>query len=139
MKLSFILGGLLMVSVASSAMYINMQKSKIEQLQVELQTAISNQAILESAISDQNSQIEKQIEREKLNQQRITELSDANNSAQAEVTKLRNTFARHDLNSLAIAKPVLIEKIVNRGTKKVGDELIELTNPRQFDEVSIDN
>jgi len=139
MKLSFILGGLLMVSVAGSSMYINMQKSKIEQLQVELQTAINNQAILESAISDQNSQIEKQIEREKLNQQRITELSDANNSAQAEVTKLRNTFARHDLNSLAIAKPVLIEKIVNRGTKKVGDELIELTNPRQFDEVSIDN
>ena len=139
MKLSFILGGLLMVSIAGSTMYINMQKSKIEQLQVELQTAISNQAILESTISNQNSQIEEQIEREKLNQQRITELSDANNLAQAEVTKLRNTFARHDLNSLAIAKPALIEKIVNRGTKKVGDELIELTNPRQFDEVSIDN
>tara|TARA_R110002020_G_scaffold13250_18_gene47828 strand:- start:3252 stop:3671 length:420 start_codon:yes stop_codon:yes gene_type:complete len=139
MKLSFILGGLLMVSIAGSTMYINMQKSKIEQLQVELQTAISNQAILESTISNQNSQIEEQIEREKLNQQRITELSDANNLAQAEVTKLRNTFARHDLNSLAIAKPALIEKIVNRGTKKVGDELIELTNPRQFDEVPIDN
>ena len=139
MKLSFILGGLLMVSVAGSAMYINMQKSKIEQLQVELQTAINNQAILESAISDQNSQIEKQIEREKLNQQRITELSDANNSAQAEVTKLRNTFARHDLNNLAIAKPVLIENIVNKATKRVGNELIELTNPRQFDEASIDN
>lgn len=128
-----------MVSIAGSTMYINMQKSKIEQLQVELQTAISNQAILESTISNQNSQIEEQIEREKLNQQRITELSDANNLAQAEVTKLRNTFARHDLNSLAIAKPALIEKIVNRGTKKVGDELIELTNPRQFDEVPIDN
>ena len=139
MKLSFILGGLLMVSIAGSTMYINMQKSKIEQLQVELQTAISNQAILESTISNQNSQIEEQIEREQLNQQRITELSDANNLAQAEVTKLRNTFARHDLNSLAIAKPALIEKIVNRGTKKVGDELIELTNPRQFDEVPIDN
>ena len=128
-----------MVSIAGSTMYINMQKSKIEQLQVELQTAISNQAILESTMSNQNSQIEEQIEREKLNQQRITELSDANNLAQAEVTKLRNTFARHDLNSLAIAKPALIEKIVNRGTKKVGDELIELTNPRQFDEVPIDN
>ena len=81
MKLSFILGGLLMVSIAGSTMYINMQKSKIEQLQVELQTAISNQAILESTISNQNSQIEEQIEREKLNQQRITELSDANNLA----------------------------------------------------------
>lgn len=128
-----------MVSVAGSTMYINMQKSKIEQLQVELQTAISNQAILESTISNQNSQIEEQIEREKLNQQRITELSDANNSAQAEVTKLRNTFARHDLNNLAIAKPVLIENIVNKATKRVGNELIELTNPRQFDEAPIDN
>ena len=69
----------------------------------------------------------------------ITELSDANNLAQAEVTKLRNTFARHDLNNLAIAKPVLIENIVNKATKRVGNELIELTNPRQFDEAPIDN
>ena len=50
--------------------------------------------------------------------------------------QLRNTFARHDLNNLAIAKPGLIEKIVNRGTAKVHQQFVDLTNPRQFDETS---
>ena len=68
------------------------------------------------------------------NQARISELSEANDFARQEVNQLRNTFARHDLNNLAIAKPGLIEKIVNRGTAKVHQQFIDLTNPRQFDE-----
>ena len=50
------------------------------------------------------------------------------------MNKLRNTFAKHDLDNLALAKPKLIENIVNKGTKKVKEELIALTNPNQFDE-----
>jgi len=61
-------------------------------------------------------------------------LTEASNEARKEVSKLRNTFAKHDLNSLAIAKGALIEKIINRGTAKVNKELADLTNPRQFDE-----
>ena len=138
-KLNLILGGLLMVSIAGSAMYINMQKATIERLQIELQTAINNQAVLENTISSQNNQITKQLEQQKINQEKITQLNEDSKLAQAEVTKLRNTFARHDLNNLAIAKPGLIEKIVNKGTNKVNKELIELTNPRQFDEQVISN
>ena len=80
------------------------------------------------------AELESQLEREKANQEKIAELTENNNKAREEVTKLRNTFARHDLNNLAIAKPGLIEKIVNNGTKKVGEELTALTDPRQFDE-----
>jgi len=138
-KLNLILGALLMVSIAGSAMYINMQKATIERLQIELQTAINNQAVLENTISSQNNQITEQLEQQKINQERITQLNEDSKLAQAEVTKLRNTFARHDLNNLAIAKPGLIEKIVNKGTNKVNKELIELTNPRQFDEQVISN
>ena len=138
-KLNLILGGLLMVSIAASAMYINMQKATIEKLQIELQTAINNQAVLENTISSQNNQINEQLEQQKISQERITQLNEDSNLAQAEVTKLRNTFARHDLNNLAIAKPGLIEKIVNKGTNKVNKELVELTNPRQFDEKVISN
>ena len=138
-KLNLILGGLLMVSIAGSAMYINMQKATIEKLQIELQTAINNQAVLENTISSQNNQINEQLEQQKISQERITQLNEDSNLAQAEVTKLRNTFARHDLNNLAIAKPGLIEKIVNKGTNKVNKELVELTNPRQFDEKVISN
>ena len=134
LKLSILLGFLLIATVGGSYFYINMQKAQIKQLQVELQTAINNQAVLESAIAQQNTQMQEQLESQIQNQALISELSEANNFARQEVNQLRNTFARHDLNNLAIAKPGLIEKIVNRGTAKVHQQFIDLTNPRQFDE-----
>jgi|TARA_R110001599_G_scaffold219021_1_gene417308 hypothetical protein len=136
---NIILGGLLIASLAGSALYINLQKSKIEKLQLELNVAIQNQKVLENTVSEQNERMKEQLENQKVNQERIKELTEENSKANAEVTKLRNTFARHDLNNLAIAKPGLIEGIVNRGTKKVNSELVELTNPGQFDEEVITN
>ena len=134
MKLSIVMGFLLVAAVGGSYFYINMQKAQIDQLQVELQTAVNNQAVLESTVAQQNSQITQQLEMQRQNQARISELAQANDEAREEATELRNTFARHDLNNLAIAKPGLIEGIVNRGTKQVGAQFIALTNPRQFDE-----
>ena len=113
---------------------LNMQKAQIKQLQVELQTAVNNQAVLEGAIAQQNEQMQAQLESQRQNQALISELSEANDFARQEVNQLRNTFARHDLNNLAIAKPGLIEKIVNKGTAKVNQQFVDLTNPRQFDE-----
>ena len=111
-----------------------MQKAQIGQLQVELQPAVNNQEVLESTIANQNTQIQEQLESQRLNQVRITELTEANDEARQEVSEMRNTFARHDLNNLAIARPGLIEGVVNRGTAKVHQQFIDLTDPRQFDE-----
>ena len=63
----------------------------------------------------------------------------ANQEAQREVNKLRNTFAKHDLDNLAINKPALVQKMVNRGTARVKKELIEITNPNQFNETDTPN
>ena len=134
MKLSILLGFLLIATVGGSYFYINMQKAQIKQLQVELQTAVNNQAVLEGTIAQQNTQMQEQLESQRQNQALISKLSEANDEARQEVNQLRNTFARHDLNNLAIAKPGLIEKIVNKGTAKVHQQFIDLTNPRQFDE-----
>ena len=134
MRLSILLGFLLIATAGGSYFYINMQKAQIKQLQVELQTAVNNQAVLEGAIAQQNTQMQEQLESQRQNQALISELSEANDEARQEVNQLRNTFARHDLNNLAIAKPGLIEKIVNKGTAKVHQQFIDLTNPRQFDE-----
>jgi preprotein translocase subunit SecD len=125
---------LLIATAGGSYFYINMQKAQIKQLQVELQTAVNNQAVLEGAIAQQNEQMQAQLESQRQNQALISELSEANDFARQEVNQLRNTFARHDLNNLAIAKPGLIEKIVNKGTAKVNQQFVDLTNPRQFDE-----
>ena len=135
MKLSLLLGLALIIIAGGSYFYINMQKAQIERLQVELQTAVNNQAVLETTIANQNTQLQEQLENQRVNQARIAELSEANDEARQQVTQLRNTFARHDLNSLAIARPGLIENAVNRGTRQVGEALAALTNPRQFDEV----
>ena len=137
MQLSIVMGFLLMAVVGGSYMYINMQRAQIAQLEVELQTSISNQSILEGTIASQNSQLQEQLELQRQSQLRITELSEANDEARQEVTEMRNTFARHDLNNLAIARPGLIEGVVNRGTARVHQQFIDLTNPRQFDEVPV--
>ena len=136
---NIILGGLLIASLGASALYINLQKSQIEKLQVELNVAVQNQKVLEKTVAEQNENMKQQLENQKQNQEKIRELTETSNKANEEVKKLRNTFARHDLNNLAIAKPGLMEGIVNRGTKKVNSELIELTNPGQFDEEVIIN
>tara|TARA_R110000737_G_scaffold62970_1_gene90440 strand:- start:61 stop:480 length:420 start_codon:yes stop_codon:yes gene_type:complete len=135
MKLSLLLGFLLLSTAGGSYFYINMQKAQISQLQVELQTSINNQQVLESTIANQNTQMQEQLEAQRQNQARISELSEMNDAARQEVTEMRNTFARHDLNNLAIARPGLIQGVVNRGTAAVHQQFVELTNPRQFDEV----
>jgi TolA-binding protein len=134
MKLSLLLGFLLVTSVGGSYFYINMQKAQLAQLQVELQTAVNNQAVLEGTIAQQNTQMQEQLENQRQSQARISELSEMNDAARQEVTEMRNTFARHDLNNLAIARPGLIQGVVNRGTAAVHQQFVELTNPRQFDE-----
>ena len=134
MQISIVLGFLLIATAGGSYFYISTQKAQIAQLEVELQTAVNNQAVLEGTIAQQNTQMQEQLESQRQNQALISELSKANDEARQEVNQLRNTFARHDLNNLAIAKPGLIEKIVNKGTAKVHQQFIDLTNPRQFDE-----
>ena len=125
---------LLIATAGASYFYINMQKAQISQLQVELQTSINNQQVLESTIANQNTQLQEQLEAQRQNQVRIGELSEANDEARQEVTAMRNTFARHDMNSLAIARPESIQRIINAGTARVHQQFIDLTNPRQFDE-----
>tara|TARA_R110000744_G_scaffold186390_1_gene305811 strand:- start:109 stop:528 length:420 start_codon:yes stop_codon:yes gene_type:complete len=134
MNINILLGFLLIATAGGSYFYINMQKAQISQLQVELQTSVNNQEVLENAISQQNTQLQEQLEAQRENQLRITELSESNDEARQEVSEMRNTFARHDLNNLAIARPGLIEGVVNRGTAQVHQQFIDLTNPRQFDE-----
>ena len=132
-KLSILMGVLLISTAGGSYLYIGNLKSQISQLQVELQTSINNQQVLEGAIAQQNTQMQEQLENQRQNQARIAELSEMNDEARQEVTAMRNTFARHDLNNLAIAKPGLIQGVVNRGTARVHQQFVDLTNPRQFD------
>jgi len=131
-KLSIILGGLLLVSLSGSAWYI-------DRLQDNISTLKGNQIALESSIKQQNDSIKQHLSKQKQTQEQVNVLTAKNQEAQREVNKLKNTFAKHDLDNLALAKPKLIENIVNKGTKKVKEELIKLTNPNQFDDEESNN
>lgn len=126
MKLSLILGGLLLASIAASSWYVDRLHDQIAILK-------GNQIALESEVQKQNASIEKFLSDQKENQSKLNDMALANKEAQREVSKLRNTFAKHDLDNLAINKPALVEKMVNRGTKRVKDELIQITDSNQFD------
>ena len=133
-KLSIVLSLALVALGGAFKLYYDKSEAEKEAMAVALQQAVDNQLLLENTIKDQNQQMEDQLSREKQSQVRITELSTANTEAMEEVTELRGKFARHDLNMLSMAKPKLLEKMVNRGTVRVFEELEALTQPDQFDE-----
>ena len=131
-QLSAALGVGLILLGGTFKLYYDKTEAEKDLLRSELQQAISNQAVLEGEIKAQNDEIERQIVREKENLQKINELADAARVAEREVTDMRQTFARHNLNMLSVRKPGLIEKIINRGTVKVNEELATITDPNQL-------
>ena len=126
MKLSLILGGLLIASISGSLWYI-------DRLQDNIATLKGNQIALEASIEAQNESIKKHIEKAAKLQDQNNKLSQQNQDSAREVSKLRNTFANHDLDALAIAKPALLESRVNKAVKRLKAEFEEITDPNQFD------
>ena len=57
----------------------------------------------------------------------LLEIQKRNNEIEQEMTRYLDIFKRHNLTKLAIAKPNLIEKRVNNGTKKVFDSIEEVS------------
>lgn len=124
-KLSLILGGLLVATVSGSAFYVKYLNNQISTLQ-------ANQIVLEDKITEQNESIKNYLAKQKETMAQIETLEDEKQEAVRSVTELRNKFARHDLNSLALAKPKMLEKRVNAASEKILQSLSEITDPQQF-------
>tara|TARA_R110002012_G_C11301202_1_gene573358 strand:- start:7 stop:444 length:438 start_codon:yes stop_codon:yes gene_type:complete len=138
-QISAVLGVALLVLGGAFKMYYDKSEAEKEAIATQLQQSMDNQLLLENTIASQNKDLEQQIAREKESQERIQNLTVTNAKAMEEVSDLRGKFARHDLNMLSMAKPGLLEKMVNRGTKRVGEDLGKITDPTQFDEEPITN
>ena len=132
MKLSLILGGLLVVTIGSSAWYIDYQADQISTLK-------GNQLVLETKIKEQNEAIENHLKQAKQQQQQMNTLADENRKALANVNKLRKTFANLDLDESALANPEDLQRRINRGSERVMLELEKLSNPNQYDEEPTDS
>lgn len=132
MKLSLILGGLLFVTIAGSGWYINYLGDQISTLK-------GNQLVLETQIEEQNESIKQYLEQQKNQQVQLNQLEAEKQEAMKDVNRLRKTFANHDLDKLALAKPGLMQSRINKASARVMATLEELTNPNQFDEKPITN
>ncbi len=126
-----VLGAALVMCGISFKVYYDRSEAEKDALRAELQTSINNQQVLENTIRDQNNRIAQAIEAQKQQQEQIQGLQEKNREAAAEVSSLRQKFARHDLNNLSLRKPGLIERIVNKATKEVGDEFAQITDPNR--------
>ena len=126
-KVAAVLGLMLVLSVAGSAWYI-------DRLQDEISVLKGNAIALETQINQQNESIKQHLAKVQQTQNQVTALTKKNQEAERQVAKLRDTFAKHDLDNLALAKPKLIETRVNKGTARVKNELVAITNPDQFEE-----
>ena len=127
MKLSIGLGIALLLVAGGSYIWIGKLNDEIAILK-------GNAIVLEGEIAKQNEQIRKNLEQQQKTYAQIDSLTKKNQENMREVNALKQTFARHDLDALAMAKPKLLEGKVNKATKRVFDGLVELTNPNQFDE-----
>ena len=129
-KLSLGLAGLLVISIAINVILL----TKLDKAKIELQTAISNQVILERTIQEQNEQIKQALAKAKKTAEQIQSLNTQYNESQAQVTKLRNKFAKFNLEGMALTDPLTLQGKINRATARVGDDLTNITNSNQFDE-----
>ena len=88
----------------------------------------SNQVKLESAIEDQKEVIASQ----KADYEKIISINDELNKKINTINQskkeLEKKLAKHDLNYLATEKPKLIERIINKGSDKIMNEMNEATN-----------
>ena len=133
-KLSIVLSIVLVAMAGGFKLYYDKSEAEKQAMATQLQQAMDNQQRLENAVATQNEQLEKAVAEQKESQVRIQGLTVANNQANERVEDLRNKFAQHDLDMLSLRKPGLVEKMVNRGTARVFQELKDLTDPDQFDE-----
>ena len=119
-KLSMILGVLLVASLAGSKYLFD-----------QLSQSKANQMLLEGKITEQNDSIKQYLAKQEQLSADLGLLEAQKQDALREVNKLRQTFAKHDLDNLALNKPGLIEKIVNKGSKKVMDNLVAITTVKE--------
>lgn len=128
-QLSAGLGLALALSLGGFKMYYDKTEAQKDALVTQIKQAAENQKLLEATIADQNAQIDQQREKQQAVLLKIEQLTEDHQNAMKEVDTIRKKFAKHNLDVLTLRKPKLIEKIINRGTAEVLNDLEAYTDP----------
>tara|TARA_R100001244_G_scaffold1561_2_gene2608 strand:+ start:222 stop:605 length:384 start_codon:yes stop_codon:yes gene_type:complete len=127
MKAALVLAGILVFVTGGSFYWINYLNDQIATLK-------GNQIVLEIEIEKQNESIKNYLEQQKNQQTQLNQLEADKQKAMQDVNRLRKTFANHDLDELALAKPGLLQSKINKASTRVMATLEKLSNPNQFNE-----
>lgn len=127
-QISAVLGIALMTTGGAFKVYYDKAQAEKKTMVLEIKQAAENQLILENSIKSLNDQVLQAEEDKKRAFEQINILQEANEEARAEVSNLKNKFAKHDMNVLSLRKPKLIENIINKGTKGVLNDFENLTS-----------
>ena len=122
------LGLVLALTLGAFKLHYDKSQAELDAFQIRLEQSIQNQKTLESTIEEQNDNLKQTIENHDLMLSQVERLQKENMEAQNEVTRIKKKFSKHDLNVLSMRKPLLVEKIVNKATRKVGEELEQITS-----------
>ena len=100
----------------SGATYFKMTQATIAELNQRLAAYEVREAI-------QKETIDTLVQTAERNQNALNDLMNANAVLEAEKDRYLDIFKRHNLTRLAAAKPQLIQKSINEGTKDVFDSI----------------
>ena len=139
MKLSIGLGLAMVTVLLSVFAYRSVMVARMETMQVELQTCISNQAILENTINKQNEDIKSAVETAKKTQAQISTLNNQYTQSQQQVASQRNKFARFNLEGMAMTEPLVLQGKVNRATARVIENFKKLTSDEEATDTTATN
>ena len=98
---------------------VNQKEAVIARLEANAVTLKENAIRLETAFEKEKTARERSEQNLQRQLQVVGELTEKNNSMQAEMDDYLSIFKRHNLTKLARAKPGLIEPRINNGTKDV--------------------
>ena len=117
----FLIGIIVASLVGGAYAYVSWQSSKIEDLTQE------NAAL--SLVAENNAETVRKL-KEQIIEQTVqnTELRISLNKSEEVREEMLRIFRDHDLTKLATAKPGLIEKRINDGTRKAFDDLESITS-----------
>ena len=123
--LSMYMGIVLLVVIAGSAAYFKYSQDKL---------AEANQLVAAQTARAESAEANLEFMQESLarQQKNLGKLADESVLIRREQQETINIFSEHDIQKLAEAKPNLIETRVNRGTKRVFDELEAITDPTTY-------
>lgn len=123
------LGLALILGLAGFKLYYDKAEAQKAVLEQQIVQYKSNEKALKNSIEGLNAEL---LASEARQQQAFADIQMLELRATAieqESKKIRASFARHDLDTLTLRKPKLIEKIINKGTAEVLSDLETLTDP----------